>query len=1676
MKQLYLLLAFCMGGILHAATFTVNTPELGDLTIVEADPYKSGDTPGNTLRAHGVGYWGAMDTSTIDNLWRERTIDPFFTGYEDLTGTTDRLYELSGDDKVNAPELVTTISDLASASYDVFLVHVYRIDTSSDTSMLLAGLEPSPVYICDRTTFVSQLGTATGTWGVGITPIGNVVGNEISVYIKGTISSSRCDYIGVAYKVSNSCANMPPTIVGPNVLSTYAYASLVVDVDVTDDGKPYIQGCDPNYPDLGTSYELQYKWSQLSGPAPISFDPVAVDAEDVSVTFTLAGTYELLLQITDGPLGQGIEDGKTGEYVVTVVVLEPLVGDIDHDGVVDLQDLSILVSQWLGSCPDQNHCADLDDSGIVSTNDFSLLASNWQVDTSKVVISEFVASNRSSFFDGDGNASDWIELHNQGSIPVSLDDWYLTDSQDDLQKWPFPTQTVLPAGGYLVVFASGQSSDNYVDAKGYYHTNFALSKDGEYLALVNSSGKIEHEYTPSFPIQTRDISYGLWFTEYRYFADPTPSEPNTKAFIAFTDKTSHSQSRGFYDQPFSLMISCATPDVFIRYTLDGSEPTEQHGLLYNPATSINITTTTNLRSATFKSGWLSGGVTTDTYIFVDDVASQPADPVNWPVSWGQISQGTVPADYQMDPRVVDNTLPGYSVRDALLDIPTVSISMAPDDFISDATGIYANPLERWERKCSVEYIYPDGTKGFQDDCKIEIHGNSSRNPYRMQKHSLRLTFTSLYGASKLDYPLFAESDVAVFNQLVLRACFTDSWALVSWSSSSRYRPNDSQYIRDIWMKESLKDMGQPSSFGNYTHLYVNGLYFGIHNLSERLSDDFFADHLGGKPEDWEINADFSSPGSRWNTMMSINPSTVAGYDQIQDYLDVRNFADYMLLHFYADSEDWPHHNGYAAANAVSGDGKFRFFAWDQEIVLDYHGRAATKINNSTGAGALFQKMRTSKDFCMLFADRVQKHCFNDGALNITNSQARYRDISSWIDKAIVAESARWGDTQMSTPYGNPIEQPASPDDINDNLYPQAPHAPDYYFTREDSWVIERDNIINNYIPAIHDTANSYAIINVFRNTNLFPSIDAPVFNVNGVAQYSGYASVGDSLTITNPNASGTIYYTLDNSDPRLPGGLVNPDAKIFQTGQNTQQVAIVETGATWKYLYDGSDQGTIWLESVFNDESWGFGPGQLGFGDGDEATDVGPKVNGRRSAYFRKVFNITNVTEIMALTVNMLYDDGAVIYINGTEVARCDMPTGVIAYDTLSSVARGDNSTIIFTDIDPAILNQGDNILAVEVHQHSDTSSDISFDLSMYATVIADSGEPSQEILNNSSHVKARIFSNAQWSALSDTVYSVGPVMDNLRITEIMYHPQNIPTGDPNSEFIELQNIGTEPINLNLVQFDKGIDFIFPNIQLASSDFVVVVKDQEAFTSQYPQFNGTIAGEYTGNLDNGGERLRLLDAIGGVIHDFKYKDSWYDITDGQGFSLTVRDAINTDPNQWIEKSTWASSTYKLGTPGADDNGPRPGDIVINEVLAHSNILISDWIELYNTTDREIDLSGWFLSDDADNLQKYEIASGVTVAPLSYIVFTQTDHFSNDSDPGCNDAFALSENGETVYLSSGSNGQLTGLREKEEFGASLPDVSVGRYENSTGDLDFVMLSQRSPGAVNDYPQIGPIVIS
>ena len=164
----------------------------------------------------------------------------------------------------------------------------------------------------------------------------------------------------------------------------------------------------------------------------------------------------------------------------------------------------------LGSSVGEN--VDLDDSEIVDMKDFAVLAGSWgDEEVRPIVISEFMSSNEETFFDGDDDSEDWIELFNTTDREIDLSGWYLTDNDDDLTKWKFPLGTSIKANEYLIVFASdkGDWYYPYICPDGYCHADFTLDLEGEYLAIVKPDGQVCYEYADEYPPQMPDISYGL---------------------------------------------------------------------------------------------------------------------------------------------------------------------------------------------------------------------------------------------------------------------------------------------------------------------------------------------------------------------------------------------------------------------------------------------------------------------------------------------------------------------------------------------------------------------------------------------------------------------------------------------------------------------------------------------------------------------------------------------------------------------------------------------------------------------------------------------------------------------------------------------------------------------------------------------------------------------------------------------------------------------------------------------------------------------------------------------------------------------------------------------------------------------------------------------------------------
>jgi hypothetical protein len=993
----------------------------------------------------------------------------------------------------------------------------------------------------------------------------------------------------------------------------------------------------------------------------------------------------------------------------------------------------------------------------------------------------------------------------------------------------------------------------------------------------------------------------------------------------------------------------------------------------------------------------------------------------------------------------------FNASNELKSLPVISI--VGDEYYSlyERYGImgigpgYNNPMQHgiaYEKPISAELIVPADNSGFQEDCGIRVQGSDYHRAryirtsddwsgyYNYNKFSFRFYFRSTYGDSRLEYPLFPYSDVDRWRCIIIRGGHNDAC---------------NPFIKDEMTRRLHRDMGAVDATGTNVNLLINGQYKVYYNPCERVEQQTLQEWYNSD-EEWDVitqsgvrDGDSTAWNAALNYIRYTDLSNQSNYEQACELVDVQGFIDYLILLLYSANSDWPNNNWIVAAER-SEQGIFRFYAWDTELAYESSSLNLVGFDTFPGWAAgggqglngeetplawIYRALKANVEFRQLFADRVHKHFNNGGALTNDHIIMRFNELKDELLGVI---------SSMDTYIPN-------------------------------TWVPQRRAVI----------------LDAFENEGLFGPVEAPIFNVNSSYQHGGYVSSSDTITIIDPSGSETIYYTLDGTDPRSPA----------------QTTVLVSDDSQKKAFVPAGDIGTIWRggSEPYNDSAWTSGTSGVGYerGSGYESF-IGIDVESimydeNATCYVRVPFTVDGgeLAEYEDLTLRMRYDDGFVAYINGSEVYRVNAPA-TPQWDSAASGSHEASSSWDSYDISDHIgdLQAGDNILAVHGLNTSTTSSDflVSVELEASSGVAPGAIEYTGGFnLDKSTDLKSRVYkdSTEEWSALNEAVYGFNGITENLRITEIMYHPQDTNNpNDPNEEYIELKNIGASPINLNLVRFTNGIDFVFGPNSLVAGQYILVVKNIDAFEAEYGT-SRPVAGQYTGSLDNNGEKIELEDAMGTTILNFSYSDGWRSITDGDGYSLTIINP-SADINDWDEKDSWRPSAYVNGSPGWDDSGivPNPGDIVINEVMAHTDIEPNDWIELHNTTASAIDISGWYLSDNDSNLAKYEFEAGTVIDANGYLVVSQDVNFgAAASDPGKHIPFALSENGETVSLTSAldSNGLLTGYRQKEDFGASLTGVSFGRYyKSSTNNFNFVAMDYNTPGLANAYPKVGPIVIN
>jgi hypothetical protein len=1006
-----------------------------------------------------------------------------------------------------------------------------------------------------------------------------------------------------------------------------------------------------------------------------------------------------------------------------------------------------------------------------------------------------------------------------------------------------------------------------------------------------------------------------------YLDSATPGSFNGSTFSGFVLDTVFSVDRGFYDDPFQVEITTSTPGATIRWTTDGSDPTASRGTVYTGP--IAISQTTVLRAAAFKTDLVPTNIDTQTYLFLDDVIKQSPNgqvPSGWPRS-GVNGQEL---NYGMDPEIVGSRHSEQEVIDSLKAIPTISMVTPLANLFNGQTGIYVNAGgsgRSWERPASFELLNPDASPGFQIDGGVRVRGGFSRsdgNP----KHAFRLFFRREYGEGKLRFPLFEDEGTDEFDNIDLRTSQNYSW---SFQNDSR-----NNFLRDVWSRDIQREMGQPSTRSRFYHLYINGVYWGLFQTQERAEASFAEAYFGGDKEDYDVITKYggTTDGNR-DAFNRLYDAGQAGFASNANYykaqglnpdrtpnpaferlLDVDNVIDYMIITYYSGDRDGPGsrytgpnpNNFFSIYNRKNPDG-FKTFEHDSEHSLGTgDNNMISPFTRSTTRAhfnphTLHEQLTANADYLQRFNDRVQKHLFNGGALDATVAAARLDARAKEIETAIIAESARWGDSKRSRPFTDADWRGARDSTRN--------------------WILNR----------------TPTLVSQLRAQRWYPDVDAPTFTPPG-------GSISSAESVFFKGSQGQIWFTSDGEDPRAPGGSVAPSASRAQPS-GTVSTVFVDEGVGVSVFVPGDDSlGDTWRDAEFDDTQWLFGQTGVGYDENTEYDnhidlDVDGLMNNENtSIYLRVPFEIADLAGLSGLVLKMKYDDGFVAYINGSRVASDNAP-GALEWDSASTNLHDDDLAVTFVSfpIDEHLnkLQVGDNLLTIHGLNDNLGSSDMLVSPRLEGTRI--SGGTPVTLPPGIVRLQTRSLDGGEWSALSETTFLVdveAASADKLVISKVMFNP-SVPTAAEEAagfdrrgdfEYFEVLNIGPMTIHLGGVRLVAGIEFTFPfGTVLDPGERLLVVSNLAAFEMRYGA-GLPVAGEFenNSNLDDGGERIHLLDENGQTIAEFTFDDDesmgWPSGPDGDGYALVLLDPESA--NDPALAGSWRASGYPGGQPGTND--------------------------------------------------------------------------------------------------------------------------------------------------------------
>lgn len=834
---------------------------------------------------------------------------------------------------------------------------------------------------------------------------------------------------------------------------------------------------------------------------------------------------------------------------------------------------------------------------------------------SQLFINEISASNSTIIKDPQfNNFADWIEIYNSGQQDINLNGYFLTDNIENADKWQINISTIIPAKGFVIIWADGENID--------LHTSFKLAQEGESIALYSPSGELIDSI--SFLSQLVDISYGRQTngnTDWAYFLEPTPgSDNNTVPYLGFVlNVPEFSVLGGIFEEPQSLELSTVM-DGTIMYTTDGSDPMPNSQIYSQP---IQIDNTTVIRARVFKSGMIPGKIITNSYFINEDLKTR--------------------------------------------NLPVVSLSTNPDNFWDSESGIYVQDFKpEWEVPVNIELFENNGSDraAFNLQAGTKVNGLYS---WQLPQKMLGVYFRKQYGETALDYNLFFDKSRTGFEDFALRASGSD------WSYTM---------FRDILGHHStLLNMDLDIMDFRPSVVFVNGQYMGIHNIREKVDENYVVGNYGLAEGTFDIveNEDFAEAGSldEYNTFKNLyskDLSVQSNFDAVANAIDIKNFTDLVITEMSVSNTSIDHN---VMAWKPKGTGKWRWILMDLDrgffntgLEIDFY------ISQDVWP---FGQLMENEGYRKYFGQRLADHLFTsyhptqmnkliDGHKNLIEAEIPYH-VERWL-----GTTSNYGDAMPSVSY----------------WYDQVEALRSFVNARPQNVLSD----LTNY------GFDSYSDLSL----NVFPS-------------NAGFLTI-DSLRVPGPIWQGPYP---DNLEINLKA-FNRPGFKFVRWVDNISK-QIIEKGTSWKYLDNGNNEGTSWQAESFNDDAWKTGNAELGYGEGDENTVIsygGSSSNKYITYYFRKSFEISAADlQATSIVLNLLCDDGAVVYLNGTEIIRSNMPSGEIDYLTraIEAVDGAGESQFLSWQLNSSDFKTGLNTIAVEVHQITASSSDISFDLELLAEI-----------------------------------------------------------------------------------------------------------------------------------------------------------------------------------------------------------------------------------------------------------------------------------------------------------------------------------------------------------------------